>query len=54
MLVFRDPEMPARIARLKELGLPVSTIASGAAEGAGGTLLESPHGTPLVLLESER
>ena len=54
MLVFRDPEMPARIARLKELGLPVSTIASGAAEGAGGTLLESPHGTPLMLLESER
>ncbi|TLY93576.1 MAG: hypothetical protein E6K38_10530 [Gammaproteobacteria bacterium] len=54
MLVFRDPEMPARIGRLKELGLPVSTIASGAADGAGGTLLESPHGTPLVLLESER
>src|SRR5204862_161171 len=54
MLVFRDPEMPARIGRLKELGLPVSTIASGAADGAGGTLLESPHGTPIMLLESER
>jgi catechol 2,3-dioxygenase-like lactoylglutathione lyase family enzyme len=54
MLVFRDPEMPARIGRLKELGLPMSAIASGAADGTVGTLLESPDGTPLMLLESER
>ncbi len=53
MLVFRDPEMLARIARLRELGMPLSPIAPRTAE-AGGALLQSPHGTTLMLLESER
>ncbi len=54
MLVFRDPEMPARVARLRELDLEMSAVAPRTAGVAGGTLLESPHGTPLMLLESER
>ncbi|HEX4648396.1 MAG TPA: hypothetical protein VH111_06200 [Steroidobacteraceae bacterium] len=52
MLVFRDPDMPARIARLEELGVAVAAIPTRAA-GVRGGLLESPHGTPLMLLESE-
>jgi catechol 2,3-dioxygenase-like lactoylglutathione lyase family enzyme len=54
MLVFRDPDMSARIARLKELGMPIYPIGPRAADGGGGALLESPHGTPLTLLELER
>jgi catechol 2,3-dioxygenase-like lactoylglutathione lyase family enzyme len=57
MLVFRDPEMRARIARLGELGVPLSPLAPrGAAHGPahGPALLESPDGTPLLLIESER
>ncbi len=51
MLVFRDPDMRARIARLRELGVPVSPLAPpGAAHGIAR--LESPDGTPLMLLES--
>jgi catechol 2,3-dioxygenase-like lactoylglutathione lyase family enzyme len=56
MLVFRDPDMPARIARLRELGLPMSGVGprAGAGPGGGGARLQSPDGTPLMLLESER
>jgi len=51
MLVFRDPDMRARIARLRELGVAVSPLAPyGAAPG--NARLDSPDGTPLVLLES--
>jgi hypothetical protein len=53
MLVFRDPEMRARIARLRELGVGLSALVPGAAASPGNATLESPDGTPLMLLESE-
>jgi catechol 2,3-dioxygenase-like lactoylglutathione lyase family enzyme len=53
MLVFRDPEMRVRTTRLAELGVPLSPLAAGGA-ARGVTLLESPEGTPLALIESER
>jgi len=53
MLVFRDPDMRARIARLRELDVALSAISAGGAGGLGNALLESPGGTPLMLLESE-
>ena len=54
MLVFRDPDMPARVARLRELDLPMSAVAARTAAGVGGARLMSPDGTPLMLLASER
>jgi hypothetical protein len=46
MLVFRSPDMPSRIARLSELGVPIQRT-------AGSALLETPDGMPVVLLEEE-
>ncbi len=53
MLVFRDPDMRARIARLRELDVALSAISAGGAGPLRNALLESPDGTPLMLLESE-
>jgi len=53
MLVFRDPDMRARIARLREMGMALSAIVPGAAGRLGNAMLESPDGTTLMLLESE-
>jgi hypothetical protein len=54
MLVFRDPDMRARIARLSERGVPLSPVpAQAAAGGAAGALLRGPDGTPLLLLEGD-
>jgi catechol 2,3-dioxygenase-like lactoylglutathione lyase family enzyme len=54
MLVFRDPDMRARIERLRELGMAVAALGARAPAGSGSALLESPDGTPLMLLEAER
>jgi len=48
MLVFRDPEMPARIARLRERGIALAPAPRGLSPGAA--LLVGPVGTPLLLL----
>ncbi len=48
MLVFRDAQLHARIARLEALGISVRPAAGGP---AAGMLLHSPDGTPLLLLE---
>ncbi len=53
MLVFRGPDMRARIARLRELGVAMSTVVPGSAGHLGNAVLESPDGTTLMLLESE-
>jgi hypothetical protein len=53
MLVFRDPDMRARIARLRERGVAISALEPGDAVSPGNALLESPDGTALMLLESE-
>ena len=52
MLVFSDPQMPARLARLRERGIEVAPAPRGLAAGAG--LLEGPDGTPLLLLSEAR
>jgi catechol 2,3-dioxygenase-like lactoylglutathione lyase family enzyme len=52
MLVFRDPDMRARVAQLRELGIRMSTeLPRGL--GCANALLESPEGSLLLLLESE-
>jgi catechol 2,3-dioxygenase-like lactoylglutathione lyase family enzyme len=53
MLVFRDPDMRSRIAQLRELGVPTYTAPVPADRAEGSAWLESPDGTPLLLLEEE-
>jgi hypothetical protein len=52
MIVFSDPDMPARIARLRELGVEISRdLPRGLAAGANA-LIEAPEGTTLLLLHA--
>jgi catechol 2,3-dioxygenase-like lactoylglutathione lyase family enzyme len=53
MLVFRDPGMRARLARLRELGLKESGELPRGLPGAANALIEAPEGTALLLLEGE-
>jgi catechol 2,3-dioxygenase-like lactoylglutathione lyase family enzyme len=53
MLVFSDPDMPARIARLRESGVEFSHELPRGLNTSENALLESPEGTPLLLLRSE-
>ena len=53
MLVFRGPDMRPRIDRLSELGLPLHAVPPTPERAAGGALLESPGGLPLLLLQEE-
>ena len=50
MLVFREPGMAARIARLRELGMTLGNVPA-ATVVPNGALLQSPEGTALLLLE---
>ena len=50
MLVFRAADMPARLERLRTLGFAVEP--APAAVQACSALLETPGGTPLLLLEA--
>jgi len=50
MLVFREPGMVARIARLREVGVTVGS-APGSAASPRDALLQSPEGTALLLLD---
>jgi catechol 2,3-dioxygenase-like lactoylglutathione lyase family enzyme len=53
MFVFSDPDMPARIAHLRELGVDFSDELPRGLNTTDNALLESPEGTPLLLLHSE-
>jgi catechol 2,3-dioxygenase-like lactoylglutathione lyase family enzyme len=53
MLVFSDPDMPTRIARLRELGVTFSEELPRGLNASENALFESPEGTPLLLLHSE-
>jgi catechol 2,3-dioxygenase-like lactoylglutathione lyase family enzyme len=53
MLVFRDPGMRERLARLRELGLKESGELPRGLPGAANALIEAPEGTALLLLEGE-
>lgn len=51
MLVFRDPHMRQRIARLRDLQFVGSDELPHGLDSVANAMLESPEGTPLLLLE---
>jgi catechol 2,3-dioxygenase-like lactoylglutathione lyase family enzyme len=53
MLVFRDPGMRARLARLREIGVKESGELPRGLPLAANALIESPEGTMFLLLEGE-
>jgi catechol 2,3-dioxygenase-like lactoylglutathione lyase family enzyme len=53
MLVFRDPEMRVRLAKIRALGVREAGELPRGLPPAANALLESPEGTPLLLLEGE-
>jgi catechol 2,3-dioxygenase-like lactoylglutathione lyase family enzyme len=53
MLVFRDPDMRERIARLRDLGVAVSPELPRGLTPDGSALLESPEGMALLLMEGD-
>lgn len=53
VLVFSDADMPARIGRLRELGVAFSDELPRGLNASENALIESPEGTPLLLLHSE-
>jgi hypothetical protein len=53
MLVFRDPGMPERIAKLRELGIELSDELPRGLDRTANALIEAPEGTALLLLHDE-
>jgi len=50
VLMFADPEMPARIARLADLGIGFSSDLPRGLDARANALIEAPEGTLLLLL----
>jgi catechol 2,3-dioxygenase-like lactoylglutathione lyase family enzyme len=53
MLVFRDPGMRQRLAKLREMGVKESGELPRGLPPAGNALIEAPEGTAILLLEGE-
>ena len=53
MLVFSAADMRSRIARLRELGVRFSEELPRGLDASENALLESPEGTPMLLLQGE-
>lgn len=53
MLVFSDPDMPARIARLRERGVALSSELPRGVPAGANAIIEAPEGTVLLLLHEE-
>jgi catechol 2,3-dioxygenase-like lactoylglutathione lyase family enzyme len=53
MLVFSDADMTARITRLRELNFRISDELPRGLDANRNALLESPEGTPILLLQEE-
>ncbi len=53
MLVFRDPNMRERLARIRALGIRETGGLPRGLPPAANALIEAPEGTPLLLLEGE-
>jgi hypothetical protein len=53
MLVFRDPGMRSRIARLHELGVELAAAPPAIPASGGCALLSAPGGTAVLLLEAD-
>ncbi len=52
LLVFSDPDMPARLARLRELGFEPSAALPRGLAADSNAMLEAPEGTTLLLLHA--
>ncbi len=52
-LVFADPDMAARIGRLRDLGVEPRRKLPAGLDRAGNTLIEAPEGTLLLLLSED-
>ncbi len=50
MIVFTDPDMPARIAHLRELGIEISRELPRGLPSGANAMIEAPEGTMLLLL----
>jgi catechol 2,3-dioxygenase-like lactoylglutathione lyase family enzyme len=53
LLVFRDPEMPARIGQLRDQGTRMSDELPRGLDPESNAMIESPDGTLLLLLHDE-
>ena len=53
MLVFREPNMRERLARIRDLGVRETGELPRGLPAAANALIESPEGIPLLLLEGE-
>jgi hypothetical protein len=53
MLVFSAADMRSRIARLRELDIRFSEELPRGLDASQNALLESPEGTPILLLQGE-
>ena len=53
MLVFRDPDMAGRIARLREMGVPFLDDLPRGLDPKRNALIAAPEGTVLLLLEGD-
>jgi hypothetical protein len=53
MLVFQDSEMQQRVARLRELGVEISAELPRGLDASANTLLRSPEGMHLLLLDAD-
>lgn len=53
LLVFTDPQMRARLARLREMEIPISSELPRGLDPKTSAMLRAPEGTALLLLEAE-
>jgi hypothetical protein len=53
MLVFSDPDMGTRLARLRDLAIDFSDELPRGLDPASSALVESPEGTALLLIQSD-
>jgi len=51
--VFTDPDMSGRIARVRELGVKISSALPRGVPPGANALIEAPEGTLLLLLQDE-
>ena len=52
MLVFSAEDMPRRLTRVRELGIGASDELPRGLDASRSMLIESPEGTPLLLIDS--
>jgi predicted enzyme related to lactoylglutathione lyase len=53
MIVFSEPDMPARIAQLRERGVAISSELPRGVRSGANAIIEAPEGTVLLLLHDD-